>query len=764
MDSDWFHVMLDSHHDHLTAYQFSINPAGVKRDEIQNGGFRGDASWDAIWDAATSVDDEGWTVELRIPFSQLRFGATDQHVWGIQFSRRINRLQEVSVLAFTPRRDRGGVARYGHLQGISGIAAGKRWEIMPYTLGRAEFVTVADGNPFRDGSDYFSGFGADAKYRLTSSLTIDATVNPDFGQVEVDPAQVNLTAFEQSLQEKRPFFVEGADIFRFGDTRLFYSRRIGRAPQGSLPSGTAFSDRPDAAPILGAAKITGRTSNGWTIGFLEAVTGETRASWQHRDGEFGESIVEPATNYAIARVIRDLRGGQTQVGALGTAVHRRLGDSGLERQLRSNAWAGGLDFSHQFLNRTWSAEGLFAYSHVAGSPEAMLRTQLHSSRYYQRPDADHVTLDPTLTSMTGFAARLDVGRRAGLHWRGDANVSVVSPGFEVNDLGFLTGVDRVSTSGNLVYMQSTPTKRFRSYRISTGPQLNWNQDGDFLGGRVNMNTHLQFLNFWGANLNVTKRVVGYDDRLTRGGPLARDRSGQSIGGMINTDSRRSVSWRFNGNYSWGGGDEGGRRLGFNVSMRPAEYWSMSIGPSYNTSYTSMQYVTAVTDSVKTSTFGRRYIFTELNQTTLSMDTRVNVNFTPNLSFELFAQPFISTADYGALAELEAARSSTLLQYGRDIGSMTYDESTRLFHVDPDDGGPARRFTVSNRDFNMVSLRGNAVLRWEYRPGSTLYLVAQQRRSESGTDPQLDFWRDSRSMLRGTANTMFVVKMNYWLNM
>jgi hypothetical protein len=769
MDSDWFQVMLDSHHDHLTAYQFSINPAGVKRDEIQNGGFRGDASWDAIWDAAVSVDEEGWTVELRIPFSQLRFGQKDEHVWGIQFSRRVNRLQEVSVLAFTPRRDRGGVARYGHLHGLSDIGPGKRWEIMPYTLGRAEYVTAAAGNPFRDGSDYFGGFGADAKYRLTSALTIDATVNPDFGQVEVDPAMVNLSAFEQSLQERRPFFVEGSDIFRFGDTRLFYSRRIGRAPQGSLPSGTSFSDRPDAAPILGAAKITGRTTNGWTIGFMEAVTGETTASWQNRTGDMGETVVEPATNYAVARLIRDLRGGQTQIGAIGTAVHRRLTDEGLERQLRSTAYAGGIDFSHEFFNRTWSADGVIAYSHVMGSPEAMLRTQLQSSRYYQRPDADHLTLDPTLTSMSGFAGRLDVGRRAGLHWRGDANLTVVSPGFEINDLGFLTGVDRVNLAGNLTYVQNTPTKRFRSYRISLGPQLNWNQGGDFLagdflGGRVNLNTNWQFLNFWGANVNLTKRVVGYDDRLTRGGPLARDRAGQSIGGMINSDSRRTFSGRLNANYSWGGGDEGGRRIGFNVSMRPAEYWSMSIGPSYNRSYTSMQYVTAVTDSMKTSTFGRRYIFTELNQTTLSMDTRVNVNFTPTLSFELFAQPFISTADYGALAELDAARSAQLLQYGRDVGSMEYDEATRTFHIDPDNGGPARKFTVSNRDFNMVSLRGNAVLRWEYRPGSTLYLVAQQRRAENGTDPQLDLWRDSRSMLRGTANTMFVAKVNYWLNL
>jgi hypothetical protein len=764
MDSDWFHVTIDSHHDHLTAYQFSVNPAGVKRDEIQNTGSRSDASWDAVWDVATTVDAEGWTVEIRIPFSQLRFKTQDEHVWGIQFSRRINRLQEVSVLSFTPRRDRGGVARFGHLHGIRDIGPGRRWEIMPYSLARAEYVEAAEGNPFRDGSDYFGGIGLDAKYRLTSSLTLDATVNPDFGQVEVDPAMVNLSAFEQSLQEKRPFFVEGSDIFRFSDTRLFYSRRIGRAPQGALPSGTAFSDRPDAAPILGAVKLSGRTANGWTIGFMEAVTGQTVAPWQSRSGEFGESVVEPATNYAVARALRDLRGGQTQLGGVLTTVHRRLDGTDLDRQLRSAAYTGGVDFSHEFFNRTWSAEGSFAWSHVLGSPAAMLRTQQSSARYFQRRDAEHVSVDSTLTSLSGYAASFGVAKRAGLHWRGEAGVSTTSPGFEINDMGFQTSVDRVGTSGNLTFVQSTPTRYFRSYRISTGPQLNWNHGGDFLGGRVNLNTNWQFLNFWGASLNLNRRVVGYDDRLTRGGPLGRDRAGQSIGGMLNTDSRRTVSGRMNMNYSWGTGDDAGRRISANLSMRPAENWSMSIGPSYSRNMTSAQYVTAVTDTFKTETFGRRYIFTELNQTTVSMDTRLNVNFTPTLSFELFAQPFISTADYGALRELEAPRRSSYLEYGRDIGTVTYDADTRLFHIDPDGDGPARPFTVQNRDFNTRSLRGNAVLRWEYRPGSTLYLVAQQRRAETGHDPYLDLWRDARGMLRGTANTTLVIKANYWLNL
>jgi hypothetical protein len=460
-------------------------------------------------------------------------------------------------------------------------------------------------------------------------------------------------------------------------------------------------------------------------------------------------------------VIRELRGGQTQVGAVATSVQRRLGGTGLEGQLRSAAWTGGLDVSHEFFNRSWSAAAQLAFSHVTGSTGAMLRTQQQSSRYFQRPDAEHIGIDSTRTSLSGYALRVEVGRRAGLHWRGDASFSATSPGFEINDIGFQTGADRVTAGGSLVYVQSTPTQRFRSYRISAGPELNWNHGGDFVGGRVNVGANWQFLNFWGASINANKRIVGYDDRLTRGGPLARDRHGQSVGGMISTDPRRTLSARLNGNVAWG--EDGGGRLSANVSMRPAEWWSMTVGPSYSRSTTLAQYVTAVTDALNTSTYGRRYIFTELDQTTVSMETRLNVNFSPTLSFELFAQPFIATADYGAPRELAAARGSTFLEYGRDIGTVAYDSASRVFRVDPDGAGPARPFAVPNRDFHTVSLRGNAVLRWEYRPGSTLYIVAQQRRADYGMHPELDLLRDTRGMFRGPAATTLVIKASYWLN-
>jgi hypothetical protein len=548
-----------------------------------------------------------------------------------------------------------------------------------------------------------------------------------------------------------------------GGTQLVYSRRIGRSPQGSLPSGVLFSDVPETATIFGAAKITGRTAGGWSLGLLDATTQRESARWVDGSNIHGSTIVEPATNYLVGRALKDLRSGQTQIGILGTAVNRSLSDPTLESLLRSNAYTGGIDFSHEFLNRSWSVEGQLAMSHVEGSTAAMIRTQQLSSRYFQRPDAGHVDVDSAATSMQGYTARLEVGKRAGLHWRGEASVSATSPGFEINDMGFLTGVDRVNTNLNVTYMQSTPQGWFRNYRINGGPQSNWNYDGDKLSGRFNVGLNGQLKNFWGGGLNFGRKLVGFDDRLTRGGPIVKDKPNTSIGGNIMSDQRKPVTLRLNGNWSWGQDGDRDRRIGGNVQLRPSDSWTISFGPSFNRSTTFAQYVTSIGDAYATTTFGRRYLFTELEQSSVSMDTRLNVNFTPELSLELFAQPLISSGDYGALKELEAPRLYSFRKYGQDVGTITYDEANRRYVIDPDGTGPAASFNVSNRDFNQRTLRGNAVLRWEYRPGSTLFLVWQQSRTESQLFGDFDFGRDVGGLFDAKPDNFFVVKLNYWLN-
>jgi len=736
MDSDWFYLALDTYHDHVTAYKFSVNPAGVKRDEIEGAGHP-DASWDAVWDAATTTDDHGWTAELRIPFSQLRYSRAASQVWGMQVSRRTIENQETTVFAFTPKSERGGVARYGHLVGLEGLQPGRKFEALPYVVSRAEYLDAQTGNPYRDGSDMFAGAGLDLKYRATSAMTLDATFNPDFGQVEQDPAEVNLSAFETSFDEKRPFFVEGADIFRFSELRLFYSRRIGRRPQGSVPEEAAYSNRPDNSTILGAAKLSGRTQNGWNLGVVQTLTSREKAEWIDGAGAGGETVVEPLTNYLAARAEKNLREGQTQVGGIVTAVNRDLGDDALASILRSSAYSGGLDFSHEILNRSWRISGYFAASRINGGTDALLRAQQSSARYYQRPDADYLAIDSAATSMDGYAGRLAVNKIAGLHWRGDANISVVSPGFEINDLGFQTTVDRIGSDLNLTWVENRPGPVFRNYRINLRTNGDWNYGGDRIAARSTLGFNYQLANYWGGHLNYTRGFAAYDDRLTRGGPVASDPAGNRAELQLNSDFRNAVSLRGTANYSWS--DSGGwhTSISGNVSVRPADNWSFSVGPHYNNSLNTAQYLGYVDDASATGTFGRRYVFSEIRQTTLSLQTRLNVNFSPDLSFEVYAEPFVSTGDYSDPKQLAAPR--------------TYDFT------------PYTGNDVSRSDFTSRSLRGNAVMRWEWRPGSTLFVVWQQRRSGSDETGLFDLGRDSRAIFDARPQNVFLIKMNYWLN-
>jgi hypothetical protein len=729
--------MLDTYHDHVSGVQFSVNPAGVKRDESLGGG-NPDASWDAVWEAATSTDSTGWTAEMRIPFSQLRFGRQNEQVWGLQISRRAISKEEVTVLSHTPKDERGGIARYGHLIGLQGLVPGRRMELMPYAVTRAEYLDIDPANPFRDGSDLASGIGLDLKYRLTSSLTLDATFNPDFGQVEVDPAVVNLSAFETSFDEKRPFFVEGSDILDFDELRLFYSRRIGRTPQGPMPDGVAFSDRPDNSTILGAAKITGRTSNGWNLGLVDAVTARERAPYVLGDGTRGDAVVEPRTNYLAGRAEKLMRDGQSRVGGIITAVHRGMnGEAALGDRLRTAAYTGGLDFSHEFANRSWTLRGYAAFAYVTGSEASILRAQQSSARYYQRPDADYLEIDSTLTALGGWASRIVLNKNAGLHWRGDANISFVSPGFEANDLGFLTQTDRIGGDLNVAWVENRPGRVFRNYRFNWRNSGDWNYGGDRIGARTSFGFNYQLSNYWGGQLNWTHAYAAYDDRLTRGGPVARDMPDERIEFQLSSDSRRKVSGRISMNWGWG--DSGGwtRQISGNVSLRPADNWTVSFGPRLNRQRTPAQYLGSEDAPGATTTFGKRYVFAPIRQTTLAMETRLNVNFTPDLSLEMYAQPFVSSGQYGDVIELRRPRS---------------------FEFDPYTGN------ITPEDFNTRSLRGNAVMRWEWRPGSTLFVVWQQRRSDSLARGDFDFGRDTRAIFEARPTNVFLVKMNYWLNL
>lgn len=805
-DSDQFGIAFDSYHDHLTAFRFAVNPSEVKRDEvISGGGFGGaftgggggnfgggDATWDPVWDVQTTVTDSGWVVEMRIPFSQLRFSRADVQTWGLQVERRIARSQELASFAFTPKFERGGVARYGHLTGLQGLVAQGRVEALPYVFGRADYRAVPQNpsvtfvDPYRSGSDLSRNVGGDLKFRVTSNFTLDATVNPDFGQVELDPAVVNLTAFETRFEERRPFFVEGASIFRFGfgggmmggggggagggaggGGQIVYSRRIGRSPQVGVPSNAVYSDVPETATILGAAKLTGRTPSGWSIGILEAVTGRETAAYVDASMVPGRAVVEPLTNYVVGRVRRDLRNSGTRVGAVFTGVHRDLADSTLIDRLRAEAYTGGLDITHEWADRDWSLSGNIVSSSIGGSEAVMLRAQRSSARYYQRPDAGHLAIDSAATSMTGYSGSLNVGKRAGA-WTGFVNLSAVSPGYEINDLGFQTASDRMSASSQVTYTHTRPGMVFREWKVDASHSFTRNYDTNPVSRRVSSSFDYSLQSYWSGSLDVAREGGTLNDRLTRGGPLARDPIRRSISASLQTDPRRAYTMRVNAEREEDTAGGQGTQFELSLGWRPADNWEIRLGPEFGKGRSAAQYVTSVGDATATSTYGRRYLFAGIEQTEVSLSTRVNVTFTPKVTLELYAQPLLATGDYAALKELRAPRTFDFNVYGTDAG--TIGETAGVFTIDPDAGGPASSFTVNDRDFTALELRGNAVLRWEFRPGSTLFAVWQQRRSAEydafdspGRAGQFDFGRDARGLVGLKPENVFIVKMSYWLN-
>jgi hypothetical protein len=770
-DFDYVIVNLDSRHDHNTAYAFTLTPSGAYQDAALGTDGRYDFGWDPVWEGAAHMDDQGWSAEWKIPFSQLRFESSEEAEWGIQITRNIARKQESDWFAFTPLNESAGPHRYGHLRGLGELHEPRGLEFLPYVTTRSEHLNVAPGDPFRSASEQFYNLGLDLKYGITSQLTLDATINPDFGQVEVDPAVVNLTQYETYFPERRPFFVEGSEIFRYGfpgfemgDPEmgdLFYSRRIGRAPQGSMDEMDAqYVDSPDQTTIAVALKMSGRLGDNWSVGLLEAATLQEEGRYVTPDGARGTAVVEPFSNYLVGRARKDFRDGSSTMGGIVTVVNRDLTDDALADVLHSGAYVAGMDFRHMWKNREWFVTGTLTGSRVQGSAEAILLTQKSPARYWQRPDAGHVRLDPTRTGMNGWRGSVSAGRRAGDHWRGSISSSAQSPGFEANDLGYETRVDSWDANLALQYRDTEPDERTRFYQVDFVPSLEWNFDGDLVGANVFLGSVQQWSNFWMSSTAISAHPETDNDRMTRGGPVARNPSGFNISQWISTDQRKPYSVNLNAGYARNGRGGWGLFPSVGVTFRPSSAVEVSLEPSYRRTSARAQYVAAVADETADRTYGRRYVFSDLDQTTLSMNTRVSWTFTPRVSLQLFVQPFMSSGEYSGYKELHQPRKWDWDVYGEERGTL--NEAEGIIEIDPDGSGAAEAFVLSNPDFNVRSLRGNAVLRWEYRPGSTLYLVWQQRRLSYVNDGRFQLEEDCDALFRTPPESVFALKVSYWL--
>jgi hypothetical protein len=776
--SDWIHVIIDSYYDRRTAYRFSVNPKGVKKDVANSNDNNEDANWDAVWEVATRVDSAGWVAEYRIPLSQLRFGnaaAGQERTWGWQVMRDIARRNErVAFAPWTPD-GRGFVSRFGDLTGIVDIPKPQRLEVLPYVSTK---VTRAPGNttnPFYRKTDASPSIGADVKYGLPAGLTLSATINPDFGQVEVDPAVVNLSAFESFFPEKRPFFLEGADVFNFGQLRrqndyggmtFFYTRRVGRPPS-RFPSGPgiAYVDMPEQTTIAGAAKVTGRVGP-WTIGIMDAVTPEERASVANAAGRVDSTTaVEPMTNFFAGRVRRDFRRGSTVIGGMLTAVNRQrspLFDNSLSR----GAGYAGLDFEHRWKGGRYTLSGFTMQTRVNGSTGMITALQRAPAHYFQRPDGKSFDVDPSRTSLDGYANALAISKSGS--WFGSMVVKQVSPGFEINDVGFHGRVDYRAVSPFWGYQKNSRQRYTQNWFAGMWSNHAWNFDGTPIFQSIGGASNATFNNMWSAGISGNFALPYYNDRLLRGGPVARQPEQRSMNFWMNTDSRRRVSFNPYAYYAtFAHDDSWTASSGLFVDMRPSSNVQVSIGPDFSRQFSTSQYVRALDDVHATGTYGRRYVFANLHQNTLSINTRISWTLTPTLSLQSYVQPFVAVGRYESFKEFTTPRAFEFAVYGRDRGSITANTNsqgaTTSYSVDPDGTGPAAAFNINNPNFNVHSLRGNAVLRWEYRPGSALFFVWQQQRSGAEASYELDAGRDMAAIFRERPTNIFLVKAAYWMS-
>ncbi len=783
LTTDKLIVMLDPYHNHIDNAWFEINPAGVRGDQ-----FNGDPSWDPIWQAATHVDSLGWTAEMRIPYSQLRFSRDSLQTWGLQIWRYTDRLNEQDMWSFRRKSESGGPMYFGSLGGLVIEPQPHQLEILPYVESRRQYKYAVPTDPYHKSSYGRVGTGADVKYLLTSSLALDATVNPDFGQVEVDPATINLSAYETYYSEKRPFFVAGSSAFDFGNFScnfcsntssldIFYSRRIGRPPQlnpyvGNLAD---FADTPDNTTILGAAKITGRTKGGYTLGVLDALTNRETARYLPAGGGAERTQkVEPLSNYFVGRIKKDLNQGATTIGGAFTSALRRLDDTVMANRLRRRAEAGGIDFDHTWHQRQYSWIGSILTSDVGGTSSAIDLTERSSAHYFQRPDRRVTTdgifnakYDPNATSLQGYGFYTRIAKDPG-NWFWETAQNWRSPGFEVNDLSFLSRADFKWMNANAGRQWSTPGRWYRNAVILGGGQQQFNYDGDKTDLQTQVYFGSQFLNYWKLRAFGIHHPSVLDDRLTRGGPVVM-RNGYNFTEVeVSTDARQRAVFDFAVQAGKGiGADTHTLILQPGVALKPAANVFISLSPNYVVDNNAAQYVKTVADPTATSFYGKRYVFAFIKTHTLSLDTRVNWTFTPNLTLQLFAQPFIASGAYSSFREFAAPRTLRKVVYGEDVGTIVRTPATALsgatYTVDPDGtAGPALPFTFGDPDFTFRSLIGNAVLRWEYRPGSTVFFVWTQNRTGTDTSGEFDFGKQRTQIFRDRPTNVFQVKINYWL--
>lgn len=772
-------ISFDTFRDRRTAVTFAVTAAGVRADwyHPDDAEFERDLSFSPVWSARTALEATGWTAEIRIPFTQMRFVDGAMQPWGININRYVPHRNEDIYWIAVPLSETGWSSFFGEIEGLGDIRQPLRLEVVPYVAldVTARSRSLAAGDPFAKEAALGGDAGVDVKLGLGPNLTLDLAINPDFGQVEADPAEVNLSAYETILAERRPFFTEGSKLLGGQGLQFYYSRRIGAAPRGSVEIvedrdgdgesdlEDSYVDQPLATRILGAAKLTGRLASGLSVGALSALTAPARADFLARydDGteERGNALVEPLSSYNVLRLQQEVGTPGSYVGGTLTGVARALGDDPLADAMARQAATGGVDWRLRLEEGTYLLDGYFGFSHLRGEPAAIQAIGESSIHYRQRPDQDHASMDPDADSMSGLAGRLGLSKRNGAV-RFETAASFETPGLNWNDVGQLQAADDIVLAGNVHYREAEPSALTQSWAAGMAGEGKWNFGGVQEYWVVVGFGELAWKNFWNTSAEVVLVTPGLSESATRGGPLAGTGWGSTTRFALSNAPGSRTQWHTALNGSWFPEGERGFQVSGGLSWQPMDRVRLSLTPRYVRLRDSRQYIDTIDDAGligNPETFGKRYVFGTIERRELAVQARAQVVFSPDLALDLYAEPFASSGRYNRFGELPRPRSRDLALYGDELGAIARAGDDDAYEVTA--GGESFRF--DDPDFTALSFRSTAVLRWELSPGSTLFVVWQASQADDLGAPELvtpATWGDA---LRSPGTQTLAVKFAYW---
>lgn len=760
-EGDLTGIQFDTYNDNRTSFAFVVSAAGVKTDAIYtNDGDNENLEWDPIWFVKTNVTDKGWYAEMQIPISQLRFSSEDNKSWGLQLARYIFRKDEFTIWKGFSRDKHGWVQHFGTLKGIENLNPKKQIEFVPYLVAGIDKDDISNENPFRNKIEPISKIGLDGKIGLSNDFILDFTINPDFGQIEADPSVVNLTAFEVFYDERRPFFIEGKSITDFSlgtdGARLFYSRRIGKSPSYHPDvSGDAFVDAPQNTNILGAIKITGKTKNGLSVGIIESLTSKEFAHISE-NGVESKEMIEPLTNYFLARVQQDFNGGRSQFGGIITSTNRAIETDNLNF-LPNTAVSGGLNYKKYWKEKTYYFISRASFSHIVGSKNSISRLQTSARRFFQRPDADYVTFNDDRNTLSGTQMTVMAGKQGSSGWRFGINATYLSPEFAVNDLGYVRLTDKISQWSWGGYKTKKPFSVFRDVSINASQWSGYDFGGRRMFSGADMTAEANFTNNWYFKHKAGHEFQDFNNFLMRGGGGIYTPGGNYFNTEIQTNSTKDIVLELTNNYYDYDEFKNGYKFILELEMQPLNALSVDIEAEYSYEQNNMQYI----DLIDIEDADNEYLFASIFRNTYSISINLNYNITPDFTLQYYAAPYISNGVYNGFKTVANPVAEDYYDRFHKYSEYSYwknMENSEL-EIDDDNDGNVDYF-VNNPDFNFKEFNSNLVLRWEYQPGSVFYLVWSQYRLHTDNIYEYRIARSYKNLFSTFPKDVFMLKFTY----